>query len=205
MRDTFVFHTSWHKVLKGCPAEVRLEVYDAIIEYAQSGTLSELKPMAQMAFSFIKNDLDADMERYEAICEARRNAGQKGANGSKRGQMVAKGSKREQKPYDNDSDSDYDNGSDTLHDNGKENPSNDGKEKFTPPTIVELEAYCKSIRSCIDVEDFINYYEATGWKVQGKPMKNWKLTVQTWTKKDRKERPWLYEEPKQETDEQWES
>lgn len=37
------------------PPEVRLEVYDAVIEYAESGTLSELRPLAKMAFSFIKN------------------------------------------------------------------------------------------------------------------------------------------------------
>lgn len=66
------------------------------------------------------------------------------------------------------------------------------KVSFCHPTIEDVKDYVLSIRSQINVEDFYNYYEATEWKVQGKPMKNWKLVVQTWTKKDRTERPWLY-------------
>lgn len=57
---SFVFFTEWSEVLKDYPAEVRLEVYDAIIEYATSGTLPELKPLAKMAFSFMKNKIDED-------------------------------------------------------------------------------------------------------------------------------------------------
>lgn len=47
----------------GYPPEIRLEVYDAVIEYASSGTVPELKPLAKMAFSFIKREIDMDKER----------------------------------------------------------------------------------------------------------------------------------------------
>ena len=36
------------------PEEVRLEVYDAIIKYAASGTLSEQKPLAKIGILFYK-------------------------------------------------------------------------------------------------------------------------------------------------------
>lgn len=74
----FVFNTEWAEVLNGYPAEVRLEVYDAIIRYVQSGTLSELKPMAKMAFSFIKNEIDYNAKKYEETCKKRSEAGKKG-------------------------------------------------------------------------------------------------------------------------------
>lgn len=74
----FVFNTEWAEVLNGYPAEVRLEVYDAIIRYVQSGTLSELKPMAKMAFSFIKNEIDYNTKQYEETCKKRSEAGKKG-------------------------------------------------------------------------------------------------------------------------------
>ena len=45
-RKSFVFNIEWQEVLMDYPPEVRLEVYDAIIEYVASGTLSELKPLA---------------------------------------------------------------------------------------------------------------------------------------------------------------
>ena len=83
---TFVFNLEWYEVLEEYPVEVRLEVYDAIMRYAQSGTLIELKPLAKMAFSFIKKEMDYNRQRYETTVEKRREAGQKGG---KRKQMQA--------------------------------------------------------------------------------------------------------------------
>ena len=77
-KKSFIFYASWKEVLSDYPAEVRLEVYDAVIEYAISGTLSELKPLAKMAFSFIRKDIDANNERYEGMVSKRSEAGKKG-------------------------------------------------------------------------------------------------------------------------------
>ena len=77
-KETFVFRISWQEVLKDYPAEVRLEVYDAMIEYVASGTLPKLKPLANMAFSFIKRDIDADDTRYTETVAKRAEAGRKG-------------------------------------------------------------------------------------------------------------------------------
>lgn len=71
------------------------------------------------------------------------------------------------------------------------------KKAFSPPTATEVADYCREIGSHIDVGYFMSYYEINGWKVNGKPMKNWKLTVQTWTAKDRSSRPELYKAPEQ--------
>ena len=89
-RKSFVFRLEWFKSLSAYPAEVRLEVYEATMRYALSGTLSELKPLSSMAFTFIKNALDADFEKYSDISEKRRAAGQKGrANVSNCKQMIS--------------------------------------------------------------------------------------------------------------------
>ena len=77
-KNSFIFRLQWAEALSGCDAEVRLEVYDAIIRYAQSGTLSELKPIAGMAFNFIKQDMDHDRQQYEASIERKREGGRKG-------------------------------------------------------------------------------------------------------------------------------
>lgn len=77
-RKSFVFYIEWQEVLMEYPAEVRLEVYDAIIEYAASGTLSELKPLAKMAFSFIKKQIDSNNDKYNCLVEKRSEAGRKG-------------------------------------------------------------------------------------------------------------------------------
>lgn len=78
MKRSFVFNVAWQEVLMEYPPEVRLEVYDAVIRYAASGTLSELKPLAKMAFSFIKKEIDFNNTRYDDIVSKRREAGKKG-------------------------------------------------------------------------------------------------------------------------------
>lgn len=58
----------------GFPAEVRTEVYDGIIGYAESGTLPELKPLAKMAALFIIKDMDYINKRYGELSDKRRAA-----------------------------------------------------------------------------------------------------------------------------------
>jgi len=77
-KDTFVFRVAWQEVLLGYPPEVRLEVYDAIVEYVASGTPPQLKPLANMAFSFIRRDIDSDNRRYDEVVSKKREAGRKG-------------------------------------------------------------------------------------------------------------------------------
>lgn len=77
-KKSFVFYVEWRDVLMDYPAEVRYEVYDAIIEYAASGKLSELKPLAKMAFSFIKKDMDRNQDKYNGKVETNRENGKKG-------------------------------------------------------------------------------------------------------------------------------
>ncbi|MCW0518246.1 conserved phage C-terminal domain-containing protein [Riemerella anatipestifer] len=90
-KDTFVFYKDWVNVIQGLPDEIRLEVYDAIAEYGISGKLSDLKPMAKIAFGFIKQQMDRDREKYHKIKKIRSEAGKKGA--SKKWQTIASDSK----------------------------------------------------------------------------------------------------------------
>lgn len=52
--------------------------------------------------------------------------------------------------------------------------------RFTPPTIEEVEAYCKERNNTVDPETFINFYESKGWYVGKNKMKDWKACVRTW-------------------------
>ena len=76
-RNTFVFNVEWYNILRDYPAEVRLEVYDAMMEYVATGILADLKPMAKMAFAFIKKEIDANIEKYNETCRKRSEAGKK--------------------------------------------------------------------------------------------------------------------------------
>ena len=70
--NSFIFNLDWYAAIVDYPAEVRFEVYEAIMRYALSGTLTELKPLAKMAFSFIRKELDYNRHKHELISEKRR-------------------------------------------------------------------------------------------------------------------------------------
>ena len=58
---------------------------------------------------------------------------------------------------------------------------------FMPPTVEEVEAYCKERSNHVDPQKFIDFYETNGW-VQGKsrkPIKSWKACVRTWEGQDK--------------------
>ncbi|MDV3470874.1 HNH endonuclease [Elizabethkingia anophelis] len=61
-RESFIFYGSWVEAVRDLPNEVRLEIYDGIMEYAISGKCPDFKPMAKIAFNFIKNDIDNSVQ-----------------------------------------------------------------------------------------------------------------------------------------------
>ncbi len=79
-KKTFLFNADWYEVLVDYPSEIRLEVYEAVIRYAVSGTLSELRPQAKMAFSFIKREIDFNQKKYDERVSNNRESGKKGGN-----------------------------------------------------------------------------------------------------------------------------
>lgn len=57
--------------------------------------------------------------------------------------------------------------------------------RFVPPTVEEVSAYCKESGLAIDVEKFIDHYQANGWvQGRGKPLKDWRAAVRNWARRD---------------------
>ena len=59
---------------------------------------------------------------------------------------------------------------------------------FIPPTIEEVESYCRQRGNQVNAEAFIAFYASKGWMVGKNKMKDWKSAVITWEKRD-KEKP----------------
>ncbi len=51
---------------------------------------------------------------------------------------------------------------------------------FVPPSLEEIEEYCRERNNDVDAEKFINYYQSNGWRVGKNKMKDWKAAVRTW-------------------------
>ena len=68
----FVFRKEWREALKDYSAEVRAEVYEAILAYAFEGIIIEMSDLSKMAFNFIKLSIDAMQDAYKKKCEKNR-------------------------------------------------------------------------------------------------------------------------------------
>jgi len=64
------------------------------------------------------------------------------------------------------------------------------KSKFIEPTPLEVEEYARSINYEIDGAYFIMWYRERDWKFKdGRPVKNWRLCLQTWKQHSKKDKP----------------
>ena len=120
-KETFLFYADWLNVIRDLPSEVQLEVYQAIAEYAIYGNLIELKPLAKVAFGFVKQTIDRDTQKYISISEKRSEAGKKGgrrlkdneleeSNEKQKKQLLSEKSKKSNCPLNdnvNDNDNDF--------------------------------------------------------------------------------------------------
>lgn len=54
------------------PDKIRLEIYDAIFRYVESGDEGNLSPEAAAAFAFVKTDIDMEVDKAITKCEKMR-------------------------------------------------------------------------------------------------------------------------------------
>ena len=58
--------------------------------------------------------------------------------------------------------------------------------RFAPPTVKEVDEYCKERNNGISGEKFVDYYAAQGWVLKnGNKMKDWKAAIRNWEKNNK--------------------
>lgn len=56
--------------------------------------------------------------------------------------------------------------------------------RFTPPTVEDVESYCRERGNAVDAQRFVDFYTASGWMRGKAPIRDWKACVRTWEKND---------------------
>lgn len=75
--------------------------------------------------------------------------------------------------------------------------SNRNTSTFIPPTVDQVREYCEERGSFwIDPEQFVDYYQTRGWMLKTGKMKDWKASVRTWERNEKKR--YEEEQPKDE-------
>ena len=100
-RESFVFHKDWYYAIKKRSPQLRVEIYDAIMEKVFEGTQKELSEVASVVMDLISPQIDRDTARWLDIKEKRRESGRQGglakqANATKCYQVLPNDSKSKQ-------------------------------------------------------------------------------------------------------------
>lgn len=203
---TFLFNLEWMKALEGYSEEVICEVLLGIVRYAERGEQIEMKPLAKMAFSFIKRDMDRLKDWENEQRRKRREAGRIGGLAKKGGQKIETEEVSIDCSTHGDNESNESNAKQTeamlsnakqteanvsynnniySNSNIKENDKKKSDKRFSPPTLEEVKARIVEMGyTRTDPERFINFYESKGWMVGKNKMKDWKAALANWNKDD---------------------
>ena len=186
-KDSFILHDDQYECFSLLPIEQRGLLITAIFEYRLNGkTTQPLSEAAYMAYHLISCQIQRDTEKYERLCERRR---EYGAMNNKHKQAKASISKQKlanESYTDTDTDTDTDTVTDTVTDtelpkgNKEESIKEEKRKRFLPPSLEEIRQYCIERRNSVNAEQFIDFYTANGWKVGKNSMKDWKAAVRTW-------------------------
>ena len=201
-RESFIFHKDWYFAIKKRSSELRVEIYDAIMEKVFEGTQKELSDIASVVMDLISPQIDRDTEKWLDTREKRSLAGKKhkGNQYSKVEQTEQSGTNGTSVPTMEQMEHNETNGTVSVSVSVSDNVSVDNNsvileenkdtnvsikketKRFIKPTIQEIQAYVFEKGYTFDAEAFFAHYESNGWKVGKNPMKNWKMACTTWQK-----------------------
>lgn len=129
MSESFILYTSYYAIIEGLTDAQLGQLTRAIFRYARDGEVVALEPVVQMAFAFIKDNIDRNADKYQQKCERNRENIRKRWEKKKSesdtnvydripsNTNVYEGKSRI--PYDNDSGNDNDNDVTPIGDNNK--------------------------------------------------------------------------------------
>lgn len=72
MNDSFILYTSYYAIIEELTDEQLGQLTRAIFRYARDREVISLEPVVKMAFSFIKDNIDRNSDKYQKKCERNR-------------------------------------------------------------------------------------------------------------------------------------
>ena len=194
------------------PMEDRLRLYDAMLDYGETGVAPELEGPLALLWDYFQPQLELDNARYESIRAKRAKAGRLGG-------LACQGSRQpEQEPQDGQeeareaaeateaNEANQANEANTIQSSTvQSNPVQSNpvqlresiaanappapRKRFVPPTQAELGAYVREAKLTMDPQEFLDYYTANGWKVGSHAMKDWHAAARNWSRRGQGQKP----------------
>lgn len=191
-KDTFIFYLQWLRTMEDAQLNnaERMRLIDAIVTYADQGTIPKLPRLLTAIFSPIKTTIDNDAEKYAKILAMNRENGARGGRPKKAKQnpenpaVISENpaviSKTDRSYYDYDNVNDYDN---VFVNDGHTGPPEE-KEKRT---IYEIFFWRNMSKPQEELERFWEYNSKRKWKALNTPVARMKAASE-WQPVDTKAR-----------------
>lgn len=182
MKDGFILYCSHYPTIKKLSKEDKALLLDAIFQYHIESKEPEFDSFpAEIAFSFLKQQFDRDLEKYENIVARNRsNIGKRWNKPDTKNTTGKNGISNDTKNTDKDKDKDNIKDKEIL--------------RFTPPSLNEISIYISENKFNVSPQSFIDFYTANGWKIGKNGMKDWKATIRTWHNRNNTEKS-VYRHP----------
>ena len=185
-REQFTFYRSYYEALKNLPKRDQTAVLMAVIGYALDETEPALSGVPLSVFTLIRPTLDSGRNKAKNRMNKRgTNEGQsENKQETNQEQTRKEGEKEKEKEGESEIEVEGENDSSLPPP-----PLSGGRSKrFVPPTVEEVQTYCRERNNGIDAAAVIDFYAARGWKYgQGRPMVDWKAAVRTWESREKKQ------------------
>lgn len=181
-RDGMFFYRSWYEQIKEMTMEEGYEYMLTLLSYGIEETERPVSGLVKIAFAGAKPIINTNRKKGKG--------GEKGGRPNKETNGL-----ENEKPMvlENENQTHYNNKNKNKKqeqeqeiNNKKESNRENRSPQFKKPTIAEIQEYCKQRGNNVDAEQFFSFYESNGWKVGRVPMKDWKMCVITWEKRDKK-------------------
>ncbi len=178
---------------KKLPDADRLRLYDAMLDYAETGVEPQLDGVLGIVWDMLLPTLTEDDKRYESVRQKRAEAGRLGGKANRKDALEEDSEANEANEANAFNEANSVQFSSTQpnsvqnksKERGKKRPS--PKKKFTEPSVSEVEAFAQEENLRVDAQRFVNYYASIGWKVGKNPMKDWRAAVRAWARKEQGE------------------
>ena len=172
----FICHDDYLKKTEKLSDAELGRVVRALMRYHATGEEVELDVKESMVFDFIRVDIDNQESAYRAKCEKNKEIRLKALE-DERQRSSTNVNERDQKNIKEKNITKKDIEKDNTLTGIKEKP----QKRFAPPTVDEVDAYCKERNNGINAQHFVEYYQQGNWILKnGRKMTDWKAAIRTW-------------------------
>lgn len=173
-------------------AAKRAMLYDAMLDYAETGAEPDFQGAMAIAWETIIPILARDQAKYAELCEKRSKAAMLGGIATREAAMRRREALAESQDTPNglnigltepEPPNLTEHNLTELRESIADAPA--PRKKFTPPSEAEVTAYVLEANLAMDPQGFVDYYTANGWRVGSHTMKDWRAAARNWARKEK--------------------